>query len=71
MTTLAPETGATTSARGDNEAQRGPAGWPRKGAYGLDHLPTGQETVRVAERSRPRRSLALSNLFDSEFEGET
>ncbi len=36
--------------------------------YGLDHLPTEGETVEVAERWRPYRSLAVSYLFASEFE---
>jgi DNA-3-methyladenine glycosylase II len=37
-------------------------------AYGLDHLPTDDEMVKLAERWRPYRSLALSYLFASEFE---
>jgi DNA-3-methyladenine glycosylase II len=37
--------------------------------YGLDHLPTEAEMVVVAERWRPYRSLAVSYLFASEFEG--
>jgi DNA-3-methyladenine glycosylase II len=37
-------------------------------AYGLDHLPTENEMVQVAERWRPYRSLAVSYLFASEFE---
>ena len=36
--------------------------------YGLDHLPTEDEMVAVAERWRPYRSLAVSYLFASEFE---
>ena len=36
--------------------------------YGLDHPPTQQELVEVAERWRPYRSLAVSYLFASEFE---
>jgi DNA-3-methyladenine glycosylase II len=36
--------------------------------YGLDHLPTEDEMVDVAERWRPYRSLAVSYLFSSEFE---
>jgi DNA-3-methyladenine glycosylase II len=40
-------------------------------AYGLDHLPTDDEMVRVAEGWRPYRSLAVSYLFASEFEKGT
>ncbi len=40
-------------------------------AYGLDHLPTEDEMVRVAERWRPYRSLAVSYLFASQFEKGT
>ena len=40
-------------------------------AYGFDHLPTEQEMVRVAERWRPYRSLAVSYLFAAEFEKGT
>jgi DNA-3-methyladenine glycosylase II len=38
-------------------------------AYGLDHSPTDDEMVQLAERWRPYRSLAVSYLFASEFEG--
>jgi DNA-3-methyladenine glycosylase II len=37
--------------------------------YDLDHLPTEGEMAEVAERWRPCRSLAVSYLFTSEFEG--
>jgi DNA-3-methyladenine glycosylase II len=37
--------------------------------YGLDHTPTEDELVRLAERWRPYRSLAVSYLFASEYEG--
>jgi DNA-3-methyladenine glycosylase II len=37
--------------------------------YGLDHLPTEDEMVRLADRWRPYRSLAVSYLFASEFDG--
>jgi 3-methyladenine DNA glycosylase/8-oxoguanine DNA glycosylase len=40
-------------------------------AYGLDHLPNDEEMVRLAERWRPYRSLAVSYLFASEFEKGT
>ena len=40
-------------------------------AYGFDHRPTEDEMVRVAERWRPYRSLAVSYLFASEFEKGT
>lgn len=37
-------------------------------AYGLDHLPTEDELVDLAERWRPYRSLAVSYLFASAYE---
>ena len=40
-------------------------------AYGFDHLPTEDEMVQLAERWRPYRSLAVSYLFASEYEGGT
>ena len=36
--------------------------------YRLDHLPTQEEMVEIAERWRPYRSLAVSYLYASEFE---
>ena len=39
--------------------------------YGFDHLPTEEEMVQLAERWRPYRSLAVSYLFASEYEGAT
>ena len=42
-----------------------------KGAYGFDHLPTDDEMLQLAERWRPYRSLAVSYLFASEFDGPT
>ena len=38
--------------------------------YGLDHVPAEAEMVEVAERWRPYRSLAVSYLFASEFDGD-
>jgi DNA-3-methyladenine glycosylase II len=38
-------------------------------AYGFDHPPTEDEMVQLAERWRPYRSLAVSYLFASEYEG--
>jgi DNA-3-methyladenine glycosylase II len=38
-------------------------------AYGLDHTPTEDEMVRLAERWRPYRSLAVSYLFATEYDG--
>lgn len=35
--------------------------------YGFDHLPTDDETVQLADRWRPYRSLAVSYLFASEY----
>ena len=37
-------------------------------AYQLDHLPTQQEVVAIAEKWRPYRSLATSYLFSAAFE---
>jgi DNA-3-methyladenine glycosylase II len=37
-------------------------------AYQLDHLPTQQEVLAIAERWRPYRSLATSYLFAAAFE---
>ena len=38
-------------------------------AYQLDHLPTQQEVVTIAEKWRPYRSLATSYLFSAAFDG--
>jgi 3-methyladenine DNA glycosylase/8-oxoguanine DNA glycosylase len=40
-------------------------------AYGFDHLPTEAEMVHLAEGWRPYRSLAVSYLFASAYEGQT
>ena len=40
-------------------------------AYGLDHAPTEDEMLELAERWRPYRSLAVSYLFASEYDGGT
>jgi DNA-3-methyladenine glycosylase II len=40
-------------------------------AYGFDHLPTEEEVARVSDRWRPYRSLAVSYLFASEYQGAT
>jgi DNA-3-methyladenine glycosylase II len=37
--------------------------------YGLDHLPTEEEMGILADRWRPYRSLAVSYLFASEYDG--
>jgi DNA-3-methyladenine glycosylase II len=39
-------------------------------AYGFDHLPTEDEVAEVSDRWRPYRSLAVSYLFASEYDGE-
>ena len=39
-----------------------------RAAYGLDHLPTQQEVLDIAESWRPYRSLATSYLFSAVFE---
>jgi DNA-3-methyladenine glycosylase II len=36
--------------------------------YGLDHLPSQQEVLQLAERWRPYRSLATSYLFQAGFD---
>jgi DNA-3-methyladenine glycosylase II len=38
-------------------------------AYGFDHVPTEDEMMRLADRWRPYRSLAVSYLFASEYDG--
>ena len=37
-------------------------------SYQLDHLPSQQEVLAIAERWRPYRSLATSYLFSAAFE---
>jgi DNA-3-methyladenine glycosylase II len=37
--------------------------------YGFDHLPTEDEIAEVSDRWRPYRSLAVSYLFASEYDG--
>jgi 3-methyladenine DNA glycosylase/8-oxoguanine DNA glycosylase len=37
-------------------------------AYQLDHRPSEQEVLAMAEKWRPYRSLATSYLFSAEFE---
>jgi DNA-3-methyladenine glycosylase II len=39
-----------------------------RAAYQLDHLPTQQEILAIAEKWRPYRSLATSYLFSAAFE---
>ncbi len=39
-----------------------------RAAYQLDHLPTQQELLAIAEKWRPYRSLATSYLFSAAFE---
>ena len=39
-------------------------------AYGFDHLPTEDELALVSDRWRPYRSLAVSYLFASEYDGQ-
>ena len=40
-------------------------------AFGLDHLPTDDAMLELAERWRPYRSLAVSYLFASEYDQPT
>jgi len=37
--------------------------------YGFDHVPTENELVELSDRWRPYRSLAVSYLFASEYDG--
>jgi DNA-3-methyladenine glycosylase II len=39
-------------------------------AYGIEHAPTEDEMTQLAERWRPYRSLAVSYLFASEYDGQ-
>jgi DNA-3-methyladenine glycosylase II len=39
-------------------------------AYGFEHLPTEDEVAEVSDRWRPYRSLAVSYLFASEYDGQ-
>jgi DNA-3-methyladenine glycosylase II len=38
--------------------------------YGFDHVPTDDEVAQVSDHWRPYRSLAVSYLFASEYEGQ-
>jgi DNA-3-methyladenine glycosylase II len=37
--------------------------------YGFDHVPTENELIELSDRWRPHRSLAVSYLFASEYDG--
>ena len=37
--------------------------------YGFDHVPTENELIELSDRWRPYRSLAVSYLFASEYDG--
>ena len=37
--------------------------------YGFDHVPTEEELIELSDRWRPYRSLAVSYLFASEYDG--
>jgi DNA-3-methyladenine glycosylase II len=39
-------------------------------AYALDHVPTEGELAEISDRWRPYRSLAVSYLFASEYDGQ-
>ena len=39
-------------------------------AYDFDHVPTEDEIAQVSDRWRPYRSLAVSYLFASEYDGQ-
>jgi DNA-3-methyladenine glycosylase II len=39
-----------------------------RAAYQLDHLPSPDEVLAIAERWRPYRSLATSYLFSAAFQ---
>jgi DNA-3-methyladenine glycosylase II len=38
--------------------------------YGFDHLPTNDELIELSDRWRPYRSLAVSYLFASAYDGQ-
>jgi DNA-3-methyladenine glycosylase II len=38
-------------------------------AYGFDHAPTEEEIAELSDRWRPYRSLAVSYLLASEYDG--
>ena len=38
--------------------------------YGIDHVPTEDEMKQLSDRWRPYRSLAVSYLFASEYDGQ-
>jgi DNA-3-methyladenine glycosylase II len=38
--------------------------------YGIDHVPTEDEMKQLSDRWRPFRSLAVSYLFASEYDGQ-
>jgi DNA-3-methyladenine glycosylase II len=38
--------------------------------YGIDHVPTEDEMQQLSDRWRPYRSLAVSYLFASEYDGQ-
>jgi len=38
-------------------------------AYSFEHPPTDDELLQLAQRWRPYRSLAVSYLFASEYDG--
>lgn len=40
-------------------------------AYGLDHVPTPEEVLAIAEKWRPYRSLATAYLFSAAFESSS
>ena len=54
--------------RQENERKRPAQQHAVQRLYRLDHLPTQEEMVEIAERWRPYRSHAVSYLFASEFE---
>lgn len=39
-------------------------------AYGLDHLPSEEEVLAIAEPWRPYRTLATAHLFHAAFDGD-
>ncbi len=55
-------------ARGRRAAGRPGAAQGHQAAYRLDHLPSQQEVLAIAEKWRPYRSLATSYLFSAVFQ---
>ena len=56
---------STVNVATDRDSQPSPTS---PAVYRLDHLPSQQEVLAIAEKWRPYRSLATSYLFSAAFE---